>query len=203
VLIYDQVLLRDEFNQEYAWYWKTADEYTPNSEAAKNRSVPESPMPGTHDMHGSCGNGSGTVSELRTSAAEETDPLAPHRQYRTYRGGAWSSESHSVRSATAMAAFHFIAWHLTFRVLRDSTMKTICDNLEDKYIGCLLGLPMRCDGTPYEGRIIERLVWRFIGKDCRRLSALADDTQRSLDSLSRYGERRAFSGDLAHACSEL
>ncbi|PKL47323.1 MAG: hypothetical protein CVV42_13405 [Candidatus Riflebacteria bacterium HGW-Riflebacteria-2] len=53
---------------------------------------------------------------------------------------------------------------------------------EDQYVGCLLGLALGdALGAPYEGGIIERLVWRFIGKTDDGSLRWTDDTQMSLD----------------------
>lgn len=114
----------DEFDQEYAWYWENSlVNYTPNSRGRGTNPVgTRKPNAwGIYDMHGSlwewCWD---WYQELRTSANEETDPTGPASgSMRTYRGGAWSSESHSVRSAARNGGIPFYRnGHLSFRVLR-------------------------------------------------------------------------------------
>lgn len=72
-------------------------------------------------------------------------------------------------------------------------------NLEDKYTGCLLGLAYGdAMGAPYEGGIIERLVWRFIGKTADGCRRWTDDTQMSLDiAESILAKGALFQDDLA------
>ncbi len=53
---------------------------------------------------------------------------------------------------------------------------------ESMYVGCLLGLACGdAMGAPQEGGMIERLVWRFIGKTESGSLRWTDDTQMSLD----------------------
>lgn len=114
----------DEFDPEYAWYWENSlVNYKPNSRGRGTNPVgTRKPNAwGIHDMHGSlwewCWD---WYQEKRTSASEEVDPTGPATgTMRTYRGGAWSSEAHSVRSATRHGGIPFYRnGHLTFRVMR-------------------------------------------------------------------------------------
>ncbi len=114
----------DELDDEYAWNWgNSLVEYSPNSKGRGTNPV-GSRKPnawGVYDMHGSlwewCWD---WYSEQRTSAAEETDPCGPASgTRRVYRGGAWSSEPVSVRSAIRYAGVPFYRnGHMSFRVLR-------------------------------------------------------------------------------------
>jgi len=62
---------------------------------------------------------------------------------------------------------------------------------KEQYLGCIFGLA--CGdalGAPYEGGLIERLVWRLIGHTKEGLPRWTDDTQMSLDlaeSLLSFG----------------
>jgi len=54
--------------------------------------------------------------------------------------------------------------------------------MQDKFIGCFLGLAFgdaMC--APYEGGVLERLLWSAIGKTNRKELRFTDDTQMSLD----------------------
>jgi len=54
-------------------------------------------------------------------------------------------------------------------------------SLEDRYVGCLLGLGLGdALGAPHEGGPIERLLWKAIGKSAGKMR-WTDDTQMSLD----------------------
>lgn len=70
---------------------------------------------------------------------------------------------------------------------------------ESLYIGCLLGLACGdAMGAPFEGGIIERLVWRFIGKTEGGGLRWTDDTQMSLDlAESMLAKGALFQDDLA------
>ncbi len=53
---------------------------------------------------------------------------------------------------------------------------------ESKYKGCLKGLAIADSyGAPYEGGVIEQLLWRLIGKTIKGKKRYTDDTQMSLD----------------------
>jgi ADP-ribosylglycohydrolase len=59
-------------------------------------------------------------------------------------------------------------------------MKSI--DLESRYIGCLLGLALGdALGAPLEGGVMERAVWRSIGRTKDGRLRFTDDTQMSLD----------------------
>lgn len=52
----------------------------------------------------------------------------------------------------------------------------------DRFTGCLLGLATGdALGAPYEGGLLERLVWRFIGHTSDGCLRWTDDTQMALD----------------------
>lgn len=52
----------------------------------------------------------------------------------------------------------------------------------DKYRGCFIGLACGdAFGAPLEGGFLERLLWRFIGKDPSGRRRFTDDTQMSID----------------------
>jgi poly(ADP-ribose) glycohydrolase ARH3 len=53
---------------------------------------------------------------------------------------------------------------------------------QDQYAGCLLGLALGdALGAPHEGGLLERLVWRLIGKTKAGEARWTDDTQMALD----------------------
>ena len=53
---------------------------------------------------------------------------------------------------------------------------------KDQFAGCMLGLALGdALGAPFEGGVVERLVWRFMGKTGAGLIRWTDDTQMSLD----------------------
>jgi ADP-ribosylglycohydrolase len=53
---------------------------------------------------------------------------------------------------------------------------------EDQYLGCVLGLAMGDTlGAPYEGGIVERLVWHIVGRTKQGRPRWTDDTQMALD----------------------
>jgi poly(ADP-ribose) glycohydrolase ARH3 len=64
----------------------------------------------------------------------------------------------------------------------------------DRFAGCMLGLATGdALGAPYEGGLLERLVWRVIGRTSGRCLRWTDDTQMALDlaeSLLNEGEAR-------------
>src|SRR5262249_29241197 len=52
----------------------------------------------------------------------------------------------------------------------------------DRFAGCMLGLATGdALGAPYEGGLLERLVWRFIGRTSDGCLRWTDDTQMALD----------------------
>ncbi len=52
----------------------------------------------------------------------------------------------------------------------------------DQFTGCMLGLATGdALGAPYEGGLLERLVWRFIGRTSDGCLRWTDDTQMTLD----------------------
>ncbi len=53
---------------------------------------------------------------------------------------------------------------------------------QDQYTGCLLGLALGdALGAPYEGGVLERALWRLLGRTPQRLPRWTDDTQMTLD----------------------
>ncbi|MFT7619970.1 MAG: poly(ADP-ribose) glycohydrolase ARH3 [Planctomycetota bacterium] len=53
---------------------------------------------------------------------------------------------------------------------------------QDQFEGCLLGLALGdAFGAPFEGGILERLLWRVIGRTFKGKRRWTDDTQMSLD----------------------
>src|SRR5436190_16580426 len=56
------------------------------------------------------------------------------------------------------------------------------DLTADQFTGCLLGLATGdAIGAPYEGGLLERLVWRMIGRTSDGCLRWTDDTQMALD----------------------
>ena len=52
----------------------------------------------------------------------------------------------------------------------------------ERYRGCLVGLAMGdALGAPYEGGVLERAVWRLLGRTRAGELRWTDDTQMSLD----------------------
>lgn len=52
----------------------------------------------------------------------------------------------------------------------------------DQFAGCMLGLATGdAVGAPHEGGLLERLVWRVIGRTSDRCLRWTDDTQMALD----------------------
>jgi ADP-ribosylglycohydrolase len=52
----------------------------------------------------------------------------------------------------------------------------------DQFVGCMLGLATGdALGAPYEGGLLERLVWRLIGRTSDRCLRWTDDTQMAVD----------------------
>lgn len=114
----------DELDQDYSWNWKNSlVKYKPNSRGWGTNPV-GSKKPnawGIHDMHGSlwewCWN---WYSIPRATQSQEIDPIGPATgSVRVYRGGAWSSEPYSVRSAIRYGAPpYYRNGHMCFRVMR-------------------------------------------------------------------------------------
>ncbi len=69
----------------------------------------------------------------------------------------------------------------------------------DQFQGCLLGLSLGdALGARYEGGILERLLWRVIGKTSQGEMRWTDDTQMTIDLIESYLARREFDAtDLA------
>ena len=64
-----------------------------------------------------------------------------------------------------------------------------CKDLEASFLGCFFGLSFGdalC--APYEGGVLERLVWRLIGTTLKGKRRFTDDTQMSLDVAESYLE---------------
>ena len=56
------------------------------------------------------------------------------------------------------------------------------NQLENQFLGCFIGLASGdALGAPYEGGIVERLVWRLIGRTGEGQMRWTDDTQMALD----------------------
>jgi ADP-ribosylglycohydrolase len=52
----------------------------------------------------------------------------------------------------------------------------------DRYTGCLLGLALGdALGAPYEGGLLERALWKLLGRNAEGLPRWTDDTRMSLD----------------------
>ncbi|EKD81589.1 MAG: hypothetical protein ACD_39C01736G0001, partial [uncultured bacterium] len=61
-------------------------------------------------------------------------------------------------------------------------MVNLKNQRESQYLGCILGLATGdALGAPFEGGIIERMVWRLIGKTRAGSLRWTDDTQMTLD----------------------
>ena len=69
----------------------------------------------------------------------------------------------------------------------------------DQFQGCLLGLSLGdALGAPYEGGVLERLLWRVIGKTSKGEMRWTDDTQMTIDLTESYLARGDFdAADLA------
>jgi poly(ADP-ribose) glycohydrolase ARH3 len=68
--------------------------------------------------------------------------------------------------------------------------------MHDRFQGCLLGLALGdALGAPFEGGLIERLLWRFIGRTSRGEIRWTDDTQMSLDIAKSLVEKGAIDTD--------
>lgn len=53
---------------------------------------------------------------------------------------------------------------------------------KDHYLGCVFGLALGdALGAPYEGGVVERLLWKLIGRTPEGLPRWTDDTQMTLD----------------------
>jgi poly(ADP-ribose) glycohydrolase ARH3 len=60
----------------------------------------------------------------------------------------------------------------------------------NKYIGCFLGLAIGDSyGAPFEGGLIERLMWKLLGKTKEGLIRYTDDTQMAMDIANSYLEK--------------
>lgn len=60
-----------------------------------------------------------------------------------------------------------------------------------KYKGCFLGLAIGdAYGAPYEGGILERMLWKIIGKTKDGRFRYTDDTQMSMDLANSFIQRR-------------
>ncbi|HPY42064.1 MAG TPA: ADP-ribosylglycohydrolase family protein, partial [Thiolinea sp.] len=67
---------------------------------------------------------------------------------------------------------------------------------EDQYIGCFLGLALGdALGAPYEGGIVEQLLWRVIGRTRKGELRFTDDTQMSLDLAQSLLAKQALDQD--------
>lgn len=71
---------------------------------------------------------------------------------------------------------------------------------EDKFEGCLLGLALGdALGAPFEGGLLERLLWKLIGTTRTGEMRWTDDTQMSIDvAESLIAHNSANANDLAH-----
>lgn len=57
----------------------------------------------------------------------------------------------------------------------------------DQFRGCLLGLALGdALGAPFEGGILERLLWRLIGRTWRGEMRWTDDTQMTIDLIESF-----------------
>lgn len=64
----------------------------------------------------------------------------------------------------------------------DTEVVCVTSPSEDQYRGALLGLALGdALGAPYEGGLLERTLWRFMGKTRDGLCRFTDDTQMSID----------------------
>lgn len=64
------------------------------------------------------------------------------------------------------------------------------------FAGCLLGLALGdAMGAPYEGGVLERLLWRVIGRRLNGETRWTDDTQMSLDLAESLIAKRGFEAD--------
>ncbi|AWF82515.1 hypothetical protein BTJ40_17795 [Microbulbifer sp. A4B17] len=65
-----------------------------------------------------------------------------------------------------------------------------------KYRGCFKGLAIGDSyGAPYEGGVLERQLWKIIGKTDKGKRRYTDDTQMSIDIASSYLEYNYFDQD--------
>ena len=73
-----------------------------------------------------------------------------------------------------------------------------------KIEGCLLGLAIGdAYGAPFEGGILERLLWHYIGKTSNGSRRFTDDTQMSIDIVKSFLERKTIEQDhLANAFAQ-
>ena len=69
----------------------------------------------------------------------------------------------------------------------------------DQFQGCLLGLSLGdALGAPFEGGVLERLIWRVIGKTSHEEIRWTDDTQMTIDLIESFLDRGEFDAvDLA------
>jgi len=66
----------------------------------------------------------------------------------------------------------------------------------DRFSGCLLGLALGdALGAPFEGGMLERLVWRFLGTTAAGEMRWTDDTQMTLDLVDSLVACRALDRD--------
>jgi ADP-ribosylglycohydrolase len=67
---------------------------------------------------------------------------------------------------------------------------------ESSFVGSLLGLALGdAFGAPFEGGVLERSLWRLIGKTSDGRFRWTDDTQMALDVAESLIERRAVDQD--------
>ncbi|WP_444929847.1 ADP-ribosylglycohydrolase family protein [Microbulbifer sp. SSSA002] len=66
----------------------------------------------------------------------------------------------------------------------------------DKYKGCFSGLAIGDSfGAPYEGGLLERQLWKLIGKTRQGKRRYTDDTQMSMDIATSFLEHNGFDQD--------
>lgn len=71
--------------------------------------------------------------------------------------------------------------HTNLHILAKKNNK-LFTTTENKYLGCFLGLAMGdAYGAPFEGGILERLLWQALGKTKEGKMRYTDDTQMSID----------------------
>ncbi len=75
---------------------------------------------------------------------------------------------------------------------------------KSRYLGCFLGLAIGdAYGAPFEGKLLERLLWRAIGKTKDDKLRFTDDTQMSIDlARSLLGHGKVCQQDLAKCFAE-
>ena len=68
--------------------------------------------------------------------------------------------------------------------------------IKDKYLGCFLGLALGdALGAPYEGGILERLLWKFFARTPNGEARWTDDTQMSIDLAESILENQCINLD--------